>query len=226
EVERDKLMTRTSKRPLVNGSVTLYEGWLFGVFLLLVSIACLLECSYLSVILLLFTILFYVFYTIYLKPWSDMNIVIGGIAGALPVLIGWYAVHDDFSIVPYMWFVLIFLWTPAHFWALAIYKLNDYKLIKLPMRPLTIGVNQTVKEIFIYTILTVLTHFILNIYAMIELKKFSIFYFFLIVILNLKFIYKAYVLQYSDEVNTECRQFFLLSIKYLLFGLVLFIFYF
>ena len=108
----------------------------------------------LSASLLLFTILFYVFvYTIWLKRKTPQNIVIGGAAGALPPVIGWTIATNSISIEPITFFIIIFLWTPSHFWALSLYKVQDYKKANIPMMPITNGIESTKKNILMYSLL-------------------------------------------------------------------------
>ena len=110
----------------------------------------------LSASLLLFTILFYVFvYTIWLKRRTSQNIVIGGASGALPPVIGWAMATNTLSLESLAFFIIIFLWTPSHFWALSLYKADDYRKAKIPMLPITNGIEDTKKNIFIYSILMV-----------------------------------------------------------------------
>ena len=107
-----------------------------------------------SAALLLFTILFYVFvYTIWLKRKTPQNIVIGGAAGALPPVIGWTIATNSLSVEPITFFLIIFFWTPSHFWALSLYKSDDYKKAKIPMLPLTNGIESTKLNILVYSLL-------------------------------------------------------------------------
>ncbi|XOJ73015.1 UbiA family prenyltransferase [Candidatus Pelagibacter sp. Uisw_114] len=110
--------------------------------------------NFLSASLLLFTIFFYLFvYTIWLKRKTPQNIVIGGAAGALPPVIGWTIATNTISLEPLALFLIIFIWTPSHFWALSLYKADDYKKAKIPMLPLTDGIEKTKVYIFIYSLL-------------------------------------------------------------------------
>jgi len=103
---------------------------------------------------LFFTIFFYLFiYTIWLKRRTPQNIVIGGAAGALPPVIGWTIATNSLSFEPLVFFLIIFVWTPSHFWALSLYKAKDYKKAKIPMLPITNGIEDTKKNIFIYSLL-------------------------------------------------------------------------
>jgi protoheme IX farnesyltransferase len=158
----DAIMARTQKRPLVLERMESSEALSFGVVMSFFSVFVMyFAVNAISAALLLFVILFYIFvYTIYLKRSTPQNIVIGGIAGALPPLIGWTSVTGSISIVPLILVMLIFLWTPAHFWALSLYRSDDYKKAKVPMMPLIYGDDYTKIQILIYSLLTVLCGFL------------------------------------------------------------------
>ena len=155
EADVDKLMTRTCLRPIPRGSLKKNQALYFGIALSVLSVVTLYYfTNLLSASLLLFTILFYVFvYTIWLKRKTPQNIVIGGAAGALPPVIGWTIATNNISIEPITFFLIIFLWTPSHFWALSLYKVQDYKKANIPMLPITNGIESTKKNIFVYSIL-------------------------------------------------------------------------
>ena len=155
ESDLDALMTRTCLRPIPAGKVNKNQALILGVTLSIVSVITLdYFANRISAALLLFTILFYVFvYTIWLKRKTPQNIVIGGIAGALPPVIGWTIATNSISIEPLTFFLIIFFWTPSHFWALSLYKSDDYKKAKIPMLPLTNGVESTKLNIFIYSLI-------------------------------------------------------------------------
>ena len=155
EADVDKLMTRTCLRPIPRGSLKKNQALYFGITLSILSVVTLYYfTNLLSASLLLFTILFYVFvYTIWLKRKTPQNIVIGGAAGALPPVIGWTIATNSISIEPVTFFIIIFLWTPSHFWALSLYKVQDYKKANIPMMPITNGIESTKKNIFIYSLL-------------------------------------------------------------------------
>ena len=138
ESDLDALMTRTCLRPIPTGQVTKTQALLFGVLLSIGSVALLYYSSnFMSASLLLLTICFYFFvYTVWLKRRTPQNIVIGGAAGALPPVIGWTIATGSLTVEPLILFLIIFLWTPSHFWALSIYKSDDYKKAKIPMFPL------------------------------------------------------------------------------------------
>ena len=155
EADVDKLMTRTCLRPIPRGSLKKNQALYFGTAMSTLSVITLYYfTNLLSASLLLFTILFYVFvYTIWLKRKTPQNIVIGGAAGALPPVIGWTIATNSISIEPITFFIIIFLWTPSHFWALSLYKVQDYKKANIPMMPIINGIETTKKNIFIYSLL-------------------------------------------------------------------------
>ena len=157
ESDLDALMTRTCLRPIPTGKVNKNQALIFGITLSIVSVVALdYFTNRISSAILLLTILFYVFvYTIWLKRRTSQNIVIGGAAGAFPPVIGWTISTGSLSIEPLTFFLIIFFWTPSHFWALSLYKSDDYKKAKLPMLPLTNGVESTKLNIFIYSLLMV-----------------------------------------------------------------------
>ena len=155
ESDLDALMTRTCLRPIPTGKVNKNQALIFGVTLSIVSVVALdYFTNRLSASILLLTILFYVFvYTIWLKRRTPQNIVIGGAAGAFPPLIGWTIATGSLSIEPLAFFLIIFFWTPSHFWALSLYKSDDYKKANIPMLPLTNGIESTKTNIFVYSLL-------------------------------------------------------------------------
>ena len=155
ESDLDALMTRTCLRPIPTGKVNKNQALILGVMLSFISVIALdYFTNRISAALLLLTILFYVFvYTIWLKRRTPQNIVIGGAAGAFPPVIGWTIATGSLSIEPIAFFLIIFFWTPSHFWALSLYKSDDYKRAKIPMLPLTNGVESTKINILIYSFL-------------------------------------------------------------------------
>ena len=155
EADLDKLMTRTCLRPIPRGKLNRTQAFYFGTTLSIVSVLSLYYfTNAISAFLLFFTIFFYLFvYTIWLKRRTPQNIVIGGAAGALPPVIGWTIATNSLSIEPLVFFLIIFVWTPSHFWALSLYKAKDYRKAKIPMLPITNGIENTKKNIFIYSLL-------------------------------------------------------------------------
>src|SRR5210317_223136 len=154
ESDLDALMTRTCLRPIPMGKVNKSQALIFGTSLSFFSVIALdYFANTISAVLLLFTILFYVFvYTIWLKRKTPQNIVIGGAAGALPPVIGWTIATNSLSLEPITFFLIIFFWTPSHFWALSLYKSDDYKKAKIPMLPLTNGIESTKINILVYSL--------------------------------------------------------------------------
>ena len=155
ESDLDALMSRTCLRPIPTGKVNKNQALIFGVTLSIVSVVALdYFTNRISAAILLLTILFYVLvYTIWLKRRTPQNIVIGGAAGAFPPVIGWTIATGSMSIEPITFFLIIFFWTPSHFWALSLYKSDDYRKAKIPMLPLTSGIESTKINIFIYSLL-------------------------------------------------------------------------
>ena len=154
ESDLDALMTRTCLRPIPTGKVNKNQALIFGIALSIFSVVALdYFANTVSAALLLFTILFYVLvYTVWLKRKTPQNIVIGGAAGALPPVIGWTIATNSLSIEPLTFFLIIFFWTPSHFWALSLYKSDDYKKANIPMLPLTNGVESTKLNILVYSL--------------------------------------------------------------------------
>ena len=155
DADVDALMTRTCLRPIPMGKINKDQALIFGIFLTVFSVGALNYFSnFLSAFLLFFTIAFYLFvYTIWLKRKTPQNIVIGGIAGSLPPVIGWTIATNSISLASISLFLIIFFWTPSHFWALSLYKVDDYKKAKIPMMPLTDGIEKTKFYILIYSLL-------------------------------------------------------------------------
>jgi protoheme IX farnesyltransferase len=150
----DALMKRTANRPLVTGEITPNAALVFAIALEAVAfIELWLLVNPLSAALAVSATLFYVFvYTIWLKRTSTQNIVIGGAAGAVPVLVGWAAVRDSLGLAPVVLFAIIFVWTPPHFWALAVKYRDDYANAHVPMLPAVRPLNQVARQIVIYTV--------------------------------------------------------------------------
>ena len=155
DADIDALMTRTCLRPIPTGKINKQQALIFGILLTIFSVGALnYLTNFLSAFLLLFTISFYLFvYTIWLKRKTPQNIVIGGIAGSLPPVIGWTISTNSISLVPISLFLIIFFWTPSHFWALSLYKADDYRKAKIPMMPITDGAERTKLYILIYSLL-------------------------------------------------------------------------
>jgi len=156
DADIDQMMGRTAKRPIPAGRISAETTLAFGLFLSVFSVATLgLMVNWLSAGLLAFTIFFYaVIYTMWLKRLTPQNIVIGGAAGAFPPIIGWACVTNSISLESIALFAIIFLWTPAHFWALALFKSEDYGRAGVPMLPNVAGERTTKNQIVLYAVLT------------------------------------------------------------------------
>jgi heme o synthase len=155
DTDIDARMGRTAARPIPAGRLLPGEVLAFGLTLAAFSVAVLgLLVNVLAAALLALTISFYVVvYTMWLKRWTPQNIVIGGAAGALPPMIGWAAATGSISLEPFVLFLIIFFWTPPHFWALALYRTDDYARAGVPMLPVVSGAAETRRQILLYTLL-------------------------------------------------------------------------
>ncbi len=153
ESDVDALMSRTCLRPIPTGKVKRNQALYFGIILSFLSITMLYyPANLISAILLASTISFYFFiYTIWLKRKTPQNIVIGGAAGALPPVIGWTIATGSITVEPIILFLIIFIWTPSHFWALSLYKSGDYRKAKIPMLPIIAGTKTTKTNILVYS---------------------------------------------------------------------------
>lgn len=221
ESDLDALMSRTCLRPIPTGKVKKDQALWFGLLLSLVSIAILYNSSNaLSALLLAITIGFYFFiYTIWLKPRTSQNIVIGGAAGALPPVIGWTVATNAISIEPLILFLIIFIWTPSHFWALSLYKSGDYKRAKIPMLPVTDGVEKTKINILVYSLL--LLPSVVSLYFF---ENYSVQFLLVSTVLTFYYIYLSYKLLRSLNNKTSniiARKIFVYSIFYLFIIFVL-----
>jgi len=209
--ESDKNMERTKKRPLASGELSLVNALVFTSALLFLGSFLLLYYSNLMTLLITtFGFVFYsLIYTIYLKWTTPQNIVIGGLSGALPPLIGWTAVNNEISLLPLMLVLVIFLWTPPHFWPLAIDRLDEYKKEGVPMMPIAKGVSRTKKEMIVYAVLLFGTSLAPFFYGLTG-------YFYLISTsaLNLYFIYLC-ISYLSDRKNKLSMKIFNFSVKYM-----------
>ena len=223
EADLDKLMTRTCLRPIPTGKLNKNQALIFGVILSVVSVLGLYYFSnFLSAAILLITIMFYLFiYTIWLKRKTPQNIVIGGASGALPPVIGWTIATNDLTIEPITFFLIIFFWTPSHFWALSLFKADDYKKANIPMLPLTNGIENTKKNILIYSILmlpVVIAPYLIGFVSKI--------YLFSSLILTVYYIYLCYELSNFKKNKfeiTKAKKVFSYSILYLFLLFVLFL---
>ena len=157
EADIDAEMKRTAQRPLPTGRMIRTDARDFGVLLSAASVVIMaVAVNYLAAAILAFSIVYYaVIYTIWLKPRTPQNIVIGGGAGAFPPLIGWIAVTGEITLMPILLFAIIFFWTPPHFWALALFVQSDYAKVGIPMMPVVKGEKSTRTQIFVYALLLV-----------------------------------------------------------------------
>ena len=164
ERDRDQLMRRTHGRPLPQGEIAPTAALVFGIALNIVAFILLATAAnLLAALLTMSATLFYVFvYTLWLKPRTAQNIVIGGAAGAVPVLVGWAAVRNDLAAPAWVLFAVVFFWTPAHFWALAMKYRDDYAAAGIPMLPVVRGIETTTREIAGYAMVTVALTFALT----------------------------------------------------------------
>jgi protoheme IX farnesyltransferase len=155
EADLDAGMKRTAARPLPQGRLRAKDARDFGIAICVASVLLMgLAVNELAGIILAGSILYYtVIYTIWLKPRTPQNIVIGGGAGAFPPLIGWVAVTNDITVMPVLLFAIIFLWTPPHFWALALFVKSDYAKVGIPMMPVVAGEKSTRRQILVYSLI-------------------------------------------------------------------------
>lgn len=207
-------MKRTRKRPIPSGKVQSNHAIIFGTILGILSFSILtIWVNLLSALLAMSGIVFYMLiYTHWLKRHTTQNIVIGGAAGAIPPLVGWAAVTGDLSWSAWAIFVLIFLWTPPHFWALALMISDDYAEVGVPMLPVVEGAQNTVKQIWIYTLITVAFSFVL-IYP---LHSLGAVYLGFATILGISFIVKAWQLLQQPEDKPLAKSMFKYSILYMM----------
>ncbi len=211
ERETDALMTRTKNRPIPTGKIHHADALAFGVILTVASVGLMgVGINWASAFLLGFASFFYVvIYTIWLKKRTPQNIVIGGAAGAFPPMIGWAAVTGSVSIESIFMFALIFMWTPPHFWALALYKSSDYKKAGIPMMPAVAGEKSTKIQMLIYTLLLLPLSMAPYFMGMV-----NVYYLALAGILNLIFIGYA-VMVLRDSTYKSAKSMFAYSIFYL-----------
>ena len=159
DADIDQIMSRTSTRPIPSGAVPKEEALAMGLIMSGVSVMLMwLASNWLAAALLAFSIFYYgVIYTMWLKRSTPQNIVIGGAAGALPPVIGWAAVTGNVTVESVVLFMIIFLWTPAHFWALALFKSGDYGKAGIPMMPNVVGEASTKRQMVVYAVLTAIS---------------------------------------------------------------------
>ena len=197
EISTDSLMERTVNRPLVTGEVSKKNAYIYSISLGLIGYLILYtQSTILAANIALSANIFYSFiYTLILKPRTNQNIVIGGAAGAAPVLIGWAATGSELEIGSWLLFLLVFLWTPAHFWALSLENIDDYKDADFPMLPTQESKKRTTIFIGVYSCATVITSILLA-----PILQLGITYLVLALIFGVYLMYKSYGL-YLDKVK-------------------------
>ena len=209
EIETDKLMKRTAQRPLVTGVISIRNAYIFSLLLGSVGFSMLYFLTTpLAAYIALGANIFYSFiYTLVLKPRTDQNIVIGGAAGAAPVLIGWTATGTDLDVGSWLLFLLVFLWTPAHFWALSIENNDDYKDASFPMLSTLETKQRTSIYISIYSCATVLTSLLVA-----PILQLGLVYLSIALLLGAYLMYKSFQL-YKNKI--EAISYFIFSNTYL-----------
>ena len=220
EADTDKLMARTSKRPLVTGSVTRTQAIIFACILTVLSLLIFeIFTTELATLLTALAIFYYVvIYTIILKPNTSQNIVWGGAAGCMPVLIGWAAVTGSLTLVPVAFFLVVFFWTSPHFWALAIKYKDDYSAAGIPMLPSVSTQSNVINQMWFHTIAMVVSSA-----AMIQLAGLPVWVLCATVLLGAVFTFQLFALkENSDNYNKVAAGIFHWSITYLsLFSVLL-----
>jgi protoheme IX farnesyltransferase len=213
EADLDSLMKRTCLRPIPTGKVSKNQALIFGLVTSFISVIALYYFSnFLSALMLTLTIFFYVvIYTMWLKKLTAQNIVIGGAAGAFPPIIGWTIATGNITLEPILYFLIIFFWTPSHFWALSMYKTEDYNNANIPMLPVVAGIKTTKINIFVYGLILFaisLTPYFFGYLGFI--------YFFTSLVLGIYYVYLCYkLLKETVDENKFAKKIFIYSILYL-----------
>lgn len=223
DADIDSIMKRTSNRPIPSGNISKSEALTYGIIMAAGSVYVMgVLINWFSAIFLAFTIFFYVFiYTIWLKRKTIQNIVIGGAAGAFPPVIGWISTEASITLEPILLFLIIFLWTPPHFWALAIVTSNDYEKANIPMMPNVMGNKVTINRILVYSIImsfTAISPYFIDMVSIIYLIPVSI--------LSLTFVFLAaqlYVSKNDKSIKNHSKKLFIYSIYYLFMVFVIFL---
>lgn len=215
----DAIMKRTANRPIPQGSLTTRQCMTFALLLGAVSMVMLVTLvNVLTAVLTFLSLIGYaVVYTVWLKRATPQNIVIGGAAGAMPPVLGWTAVTNELTAAPLLLFLIVFVWTPPHFWALAIHRRDDYAKVDIPMLPVTHGIPFTRIQILLYTVLLVIVSifpYLIGVSGMVYLLG--------ALWLGGVFLYHA-ILLFNDENTRQPIRTFVYSINYLmwLFGVML-----
>lgn len=211
ERDRDRIMARTRHRPLPSGEINAQRALIFGLVLEVLAFGLLWSvANLLAAFLALSATVFYIFvYTIWLKPRTTQNIVIGGAAGAVPTLVGWAAVTGSLALPAWVLFAIVFVWTPPHFWALAIRYRDDYAAAEIPMLPVTRGPAVAVRHILVYSFVVVAVSFTLPLTI-----TMTVLYPIVAGVLGAVFIYTAVSL-YRDSTPARAIRLFTVSNVYL-----------
>ncbi|MBH21342.1 MAG: protoheme IX farnesyltransferase [Rhodobiaceae bacterium] len=223
DADIDSIMKRTSNRPIPSGNISKSEALTYGIIMAAGSVYVMgVLINWFSAIFLAFTIFFYVFiYTIWLKRKTIQNIVIGGAAGAFPPVIGWISTEASITLEPILLFLIIFLWAPPHFWALAIITSNEYEKANIPMMPNVMGNKVTINRILIYSIImsfTAISPYFIDMVSIIYLIPVSI--------LSLTFVFLAaqlYVSKNDKSIKNYSKKLFIYSIYYLFMVFMIFL---
>jgi len=213
ESDLDALMKRTCLRPIPTGKVSQNHALIFGLTTSFISVIALYYFSnFLSAVMLAITILFYVvIYTMWLKKLTPQNIVIGGAAGAFPPIIGWTIATGSITLEPILYFLIIFFWTPSHFWALSLYKTEDYNNARIPMLPVVAGIKTTKVNIFVYGLILFIISLTPYFFSYLGFIYFSTSF-----VLGIYYVYLCYklLIETVDE-NKFAKKIFIYSILYL-----------
>ena len=220
DADIDSIMSRTKSRPVPAGKISATDAKYFGIALSTISVVMLgLASNWLAAFLLAFTIFFYVIvYTIWLKRTTPQNIVIGGAAGAFPPIIGWAVVTGNIGFESILMFALIFVWTPPHFWSLALFMKNDYDSAKVPMLTVTNGRRSTRNHIFIYSLILAFVALSIGLSSLS-----GPIYLLVALVLNIQLVvsaFKLWIRSENDSVDDNSyveRKFFKFSLLYLFF---------
>jgi len=212
ESDLDALMKRTCLRPIPTGKISRNQALVFGLTTSVVSVIALnFFSNFLSALMLAITIVFYVvIYTMWLKKLTPQNIVIGGAAGAFPPIIGWTIATGNITLEPILYFLIIFFWTPSHFWALSLYKTDDYNNANIPMLPVVAGIKTTKINIFVYGLIL----FVISLSPFI-FGYLGLIYLLTSLILGTYYVYLCYKLLRSVDDNKFSKKIFIYSILYL-----------
>ena len=215
----DAIMKRTANRPIPQGALSTRQCLIFALSLGLIAMVMLIVLvNPLTAVLTFFSLIGYaIVYTVYLKRATPQNIVIGGAAGAMPPVLGWAAVTNEVSAAPLLLFLIVFIWTPPHFWALAIHRRDDYAKVDIPMLPVTHGIPFTRVQIFLYTVLLV----IITIFPYL-IRMSGPLYLIGALVLGAMFLFHAWKM-FDDTAVKQPMKTFVFSINYLmwLFGIML-----